>query len=94
MILRLIFILSGGFLFLVSLVGHFYVKIKLRPGFDSNLDDHYHEFEDSHPELARYEKWSHITLTGVVVSMLLMLDCVAFNFMFWVCILNELCILP
>ena len=72
MILKFLFILTGGFLFLISLIAHFYVKIKLRPGPDSDLDDHYYEFEDSHPELARYEKWSGITFTAIVISMLLM----------------------
>ena len=72
MMLQLFFILTGCPLFLISLIAHFYVKIKLRPGADSDLDDHYHEFEDSHPELARYEKWSKITITATVVAMLLM----------------------
>jgi hypothetical protein len=58
-------------LFLISIAGHFYVKLRLRPD-DSELDDYYHEFEDQQPGYARYEKWSRITFVGVVVSMLLL----------------------
>ena len=67
----------GGFIvlfsapvFLVSVLAHIFVKIKIRPGEDSDLDDYYHEFEDQHPQLAKYEKWSKITLAGTVVGML------------------------
>jgi hypothetical protein len=61
----------AGPLFLISIAGHFYVKLRLRPD-DSELDDYYHEFEDQQPGYARYEKWSRITLAGVTVSMLLL----------------------
>ena len=53
---------------LVSIAGHIYVKLKLKPTDD--LDDYHYEFEDSHPGLARYEKWCRITFTGVIVGML------------------------
>lgn len=61
----------AGLLFLVSVAGHFYVKLRLRPD-DAELDDYYYEFEDQQPGYARYEKWSRLTLTGVAVSMLLL----------------------
>ena len=67
----------GGFIvlfaapvFLVSVLGHIFVKIRMRPGEDSDLDDYYHEFEDQHPGLAKYDKWSRITLTGAVIGAL------------------------
>lgn len=64
--------LAGGLLFLASMVGHFYVRIRLRPGADSDLDDYYHEFEDQHPEYARYTRWLRITLSGVALGILLL----------------------
>ena len=65
-----LYIIAGP-LFLISIAGHFYVKLRLRPD-DSELDDYYHEFEDQQPGYARYEKWSRITLAGAAVSMLLL----------------------
>ncbi len=65
-----LYIIAGP-LFLISIAGHFYVKLRLRPD-DSELDDYYHEFEDQQPGYAEYEKWSRITLVGAVVSMLLL----------------------
>lgn len=69
---KVVLILLGGFLFLVSGAGFLYVKIFLRPKDDSDLDDWHYEFEDRHPELARYEKWSRVTFIGVVVGMLML----------------------
>lgn len=58
-------------LFVVSLAAHIYVKLRLNPKEGSDLGDYYHEFEDQHPGYARYLKWSKITFTAVVISMLL-----------------------
>ena len=66
----ILYIVAGP-LFLISIIGHFYVKLRLRPD-DSELDDYYHEFEDQQPGYANYERWSRITLTGAAVSMLLL----------------------
>ena len=60
-------------LFIVSLVAHIYVKLRLRPKQGSDIDDYYHEFEDQHPGYAKYTKWSKITFTAAVLSMLLLL---------------------
>lgn len=65
--------LVAGLVFSVSIIAHIYVKIRLRPGDDSDFDDCYHEFEDEHPDLIRYEKWSRITFTAAVVSALVLL---------------------
>ena len=62
----------GGPLFLISLGGYFYVKLRLKPNEDSDLDDYYYEFEDQHPALAKYIKWSKITFTAAVISALLL----------------------
>ena len=61
----------AGFLFIISAAAYLYVRIYLQPK-DADLDEWYHEFEDQHPEYARYLKWSKITLTAVIISMLLL----------------------
>lgn len=70
-IVRLLYI-AGGLLFLLSVGAHFYVRARLRPGEDSGLDDYYYEFEDEHPEYARYTKWLGITLSGAALGVLLL----------------------
>ncbi len=62
----------GGFLFLASAAAHLYVRLRLRPREDSDLEDYYHEFEDQHPEYARYTRGLQITLGGAVLGILLM----------------------
>ena len=66
-----LYIIAGP-LFLLSIAAHFYVKIRLNPKEDSDLDDYYYEFEDQHPEYSKYLKWSRITFTGIAVSVLLL----------------------
>jgi hypothetical protein len=63
-------------LFLVSLAAHIYVRIRLRPK-DPDLDDYYHEFEEQHPEYARYTKWLKITFTGLALGALLLFIAIA-----------------
>ena len=65
-------ILIGGCLFLISGAGFLFVKIALRPKDDGNLDAYYYEFENSCPQLTRYEKWSRITFIGTITGMLLL----------------------
>ena len=67
----LLYIIAGP-LFLISIAAHFYVKIRLHPKEDSDLDDYYYEFEEQHPDYANYLKWSRITFAGAVVSVLLL----------------------
>lgn len=69
--LDIIMMLIAGPLFIVSLGGHIYVKLAMRPK-DSDFDDYYHEFEDQNPELQKYDKWSRITLTGAIIGALLL----------------------
>ncbi len=71
MIVRLLSI-AGGFLFLLSLVAHLYVRLHLCPRGKSALDDYYYEFEDQHPQYARYTHWLQISLGGAAVGMLLL----------------------
>jgi hypothetical protein len=73
-----IFKIIGGSLFLISSAGYFYVKLRLRPKEDSDLDDYYYEFEDQHPALAKYIKWSKITFTGLVIAALLLFIALVF----------------
>lgn len=66
-----IYIIAGP-LFLISLIAHIYVKLRLRPKGGSDFDDYYHEFEDQHPDFARYTKWSKITFVATTLSALLL----------------------
>ena len=62
----------GGFLFLGSVIAHIYVRVRLKPGPDSDLEDYYHEFEEHHPEYARYTKWLRITTSTAALGVLLL----------------------
>jgi len=70
--MRRILYLIGGPLFLISIVAHLYVKLRLRNQYNSDLDDYYYEFEDKHPGLAKYTKWSQITFILVAIAALLL----------------------
>ena len=70
MYLDLILMLIAGPMFLVSLGAHIYVKLKMRPNDD--IDEYHYEFEDHHPDFARYEKWSRITFASAVIAALLL----------------------
>jgi hypothetical protein len=59
-------------LFLIAIAAHLFVKLRLRPREDSGLDDYYHEFEDQHPDFARYAKWSRITFIAAAAGALLL----------------------
>lgn len=64
--------LIAGPMFVISIVAHIWVKLRMRPGADSDLDEYHYEFEDHHPGYARYEKWSRITFAAAVISALLL----------------------
>lgn len=64
--------ITGGFIFLGSAAAQVYARVRLRPSDDSDLDDYYHEFEDQHPEYARYNRWLTVTNAGVALGMLLL----------------------
>jgi len=66
-----LYIIAGP-LFLISIAAHFYVEIRLHPKENSDFDDYYYEFEEQHPDLANYLKWSRITFTSAAVSALLL----------------------
>ena len=66
-----LYIISGP-LFLISIAAHFYVKIRLRPKENSDLEDYYYEFEEQHPDYANYLKWSRITFVAAAVGALLL----------------------
>lgn len=68
--MMLIIYLIAAPMFLISIVAHIWVKLRMRPGADSDLDEYHYEFEDHHPGFARYEKWSRITFAAAVISAL------------------------
>lgn len=70
MLIKFILMIIAGPLFLLSLGAHIFVKLTMRPKDD--LDEYHYEFEDHHPDLARYDKWSKITFTTAVIAALLL----------------------
>ncbi len=66
-----LYIIAGP-LFLISIAAHLYVKLRLRPKENSDLEDHYYEFEDQQPDLARYVRWSRVTFVAAAVGALLL----------------------
>jgi len=66
-----LYIIAGP-LFLISIAAHLYVKVRLRPKEDSDLEDYYYEFEDQHPDFAKYVKWSRITFIAATSGALLL----------------------
>lgn len=70
--MRIILLIIGSLLFLFSLAAHIYVRVRLSPQADSDLDDVYWEFEDDHPDYARYIKWSKLTLATAALGALLL----------------------
>lgn len=70
--IRIVLILVSGPLFLISIAAYVYVQLRLKPKYDADLDDYYWEFEEQHPDLARYNKWSKITFTAAVLAALIL----------------------
>lgn len=66
-----LYIIAGP-LFLISIAAHLYVKLRLRPKKNSDLEDVYHEFEDDQPDVAKYLKWSRITFIAAATGALLL----------------------
>ncbi len=62
----------GGCLFLAGFTAHIYVRVRLNPKNDPELDDYYYEFEDQHPGLMKYTRWSRITFNAAVAGALLL----------------------
>ena len=73
---KFIYIIAG-LMFLISLGAHLYVRVRLRPKDDSELDEYYYEFEERHPGFARYTKWSRITFAALAISVLLLFIAIA-----------------
>ena len=69
---KIIICILAGLLFPASLIAHIYIKVRFSPGREADFDDYYHEFEESHPAYARYEKWSRITFVAATISALLL----------------------
>ena len=62
----------AGPLFLISIAAHIYVRLRLKPQNDAELDDYYYQFEHQYPPYAKYNKWLKITFTAIVISVLLL----------------------
>jgi len=69
--IRVLILLAAGPLFLISIGAYIYVQLRLKPDSDE-LEEYYWEVEDRHPDMARYNKWSRITLTATAAAALLL----------------------
>ncbi len=69
--IRVLVLLLAGPLFLVSIGAYVYVQVRLKPDSDE-LEDYFWEVEDRHPGLARYNKWSRITLAAAALAAMLL----------------------
>ena len=67
-----LYIIAGP-LFLISIVAHLYVRLRLYPKKNSGLDDYYYEFEGDQPDFVRYVKWSRTTFIAATIGALLLL---------------------
>ena len=70
--MKVMILLIGGLIFIASVAANLYVKIKLRPKQDSEVDEIYWEFEEADPLLARYNKFSQMTFAGIVIGTLIL----------------------
>jgi hypothetical protein len=69
--IRVFILLLAGPLFLISIGAYVYIQLRLKPDSDE-LEDYFWEVEDRHPGLARYNKWSRITLAAAALAALLL----------------------
>ncbi len=69
--IRVLGLLFAGPLFLISIGAYIYVQLRLKPDSDE-LEEYFWEVEDRHPDLARYNKWSRITLSTAALAALLL----------------------
>jgi hypothetical protein len=69
--IRILLLLLAGPLFLVSIGAYIYVQLRLKPDSDE-LEEYFWEVEDSHPALARYNKWSRITMSAAALAAMLL----------------------
>lgn len=69
--IKLLIIFVAVPLSIISAAANIYVRLRLKPK-DHDLDEYYWEFEDRHPQVAKYNKYSQITFTAVIISMLLL----------------------
>ncbi len=71
-LMKILLLLIGAPLFMLAAGMHIYVKIAMRPKNESDLDDIYWEFEQSHQQLAKYDKWSQITFVTAIIGILML----------------------
>jgi hypothetical protein len=69
--MKLFLFIIAGPLFLISFAAYLYVEKRFRPP-DAEIETIYHEFEDQHPDYARYQKWSKLTFASACLAALLL----------------------
>jgi hypothetical protein len=68
--MQVVLILCGGLCVVLGGAAHLYVRLRMRPPED--LDGYDSEFEDQHPDYARYTRWLQWTLGVSAVGVLLL----------------------
>jgi hypothetical protein len=76
--MKIILLLVGSLLFIVSFAAYIYVKLKISPKQTGDFDEIYWEFEDTHPGFARYSRLSQIAFAGMVFGAILLLLALVF----------------
>lgn len=62
----------AGLLFLVLCAAHIYVRLKLKAGYNDDLDDCFYKVENHHSGIERYNKLSRITFALASLGALLL----------------------
>ena len=74
---KIIIFAAAGPLFLAAFTAYIYTNWKMKIGYDPDLDDYHFEFEDHHPAIQKYHKYSKISLTLACLSALLLFIAIA-----------------
>lgn len=69
--------IAGIIVFTVSFVAYFYVRAKYKPRFDDELDDVYWEFEEQHPDYAKYQQYSNIAFVAACIGAIMLFTAMA-----------------
>jgi len=70
--MKFILYITAGPMFLISFTAYLYLSHKLKEGYNHDLEDYYHEVEDLHAGLAKYNKWTRISFAVAALSTLLL----------------------
>ena len=76
-IIKILLLFIGVFLFLGGIFFYIYIRIKLKPMLSKDLEDYYYEFEDQHPGLQKYDKLSNLAKMTSVMGVIFLFIVIA-----------------